>query len=69
MVEFLRGGARLQRTGDGWFLLLLFSPMFHVDVRTRALPAGGTSVHDPDEPRELTYVDIDTFESGFWADL
>lgn len=43
--------------------------MFHVDVRTRAPPAGGTSVHDPDEPRELTYVAIDTFESGFWADL
>ena len=35
----------------------------------RAPPAEDASVHDPDEPRELTYVDIDTFESSFWADF
>jgi hypothetical protein len=39
---------------------------------TRAPPAGDLHVHDPDgdsaasdEPRELTYVDIDTFEATF----
>ena len=31
----------------------------------RAPPAGDTSVHDPDEPPEPTYVDIDTFEATF----
>jgi len=35
----------------------------------RAPPGGDPSVHDPDEPRELTYVDIDTFEASFWADF
>jgi len=32
-------------------------------------PAADASVHDPDEPRELTYVDIDTFEATLWADF
>ncbi len=31
----------------------------------RAPPAEDASVHDRDEPRELTYVDIDTFEATF----
>jgi hypothetical protein len=35
----------------------------------RAPPTGDASVHDPDEPRELTYVDIDTFEATFWGDF
>ncbi len=35
----------------------------------RAPPADDTAVHDPDEPRELTYVDIDTFESSLWGDF
>jgi hypothetical protein len=35
----------------------------------RGPPAGDTSVRDADEPRELTYVDIDTFEAGLWADF
>jgi len=38
----------------------------------RAPPASDASVHDPassDEPRELTYVDIDTFEASLWADF
>lgn len=35
----------------------------------RGPPAAAPSVHDPDEPRELTYVDIDTFESSLWADF
>ena len=33
-----------------------------------APPAGDGSLHDPedaDEPRELVYVDIDTFEATF----
>jgi hypothetical protein len=32
-------------------------------------PPATASVHDPDQPRELTYVDIDTFESSLWADF
>jgi len=32
-------------------------------------PPGAASVHDPDEPPELTYVDIDTFEASLWADF
>jgi ribosomal protein S27E len=35
----------------------------------RPPPAGEASLHDPDEPRELTYVDIDTFEATFWGDF
>jgi hypothetical protein len=35
----------------------------------RAPPADGPSVHAPDEPRELTYVDMDTFEATLWADF
>jgi hypothetical protein len=35
----------------------------------RAPPVANGSVHDPDEPRELTYVDIDIFESSLWADF
>jgi ribosomal protein S27E len=35
----------------------------------RPPPAADASVHDPDEPRELTYVDIDTFEATLWADF
>jgi hypothetical protein len=35
----------------------------------RAPPADDPSVHDPDEPRELTYVDMDTFEATLWADF
>jgi len=32
-------------------------------------PPAAASVHDPDEPRLLTYVDIATFESSLWADF
>jgi hypothetical protein len=32
----------------------------------RGPPADGPSVHAPDEPRELTYVDLDTFEACLW---
>jgi hypothetical protein len=32
-------------------------------------PPADASVHDPDEPRELTYVDMDTFEASLWADF
>jgi hypothetical protein len=35
----------------------------------RPPPAGDASLHDPDEPRELTYVDSDTFEATLWADF
>jgi hypothetical protein len=35
----------------------------------RAPPAADASVHDPDEPRQLTYVDIATFEATLWADF
>jgi len=35
----------------------------------RGPPADDPSVHDPDEPRELTYVDLDTFETNLWADF
>jgi len=35
----------------------------------RAPSAGADPVHDPDQPRELTYVDINTFEASFWADF
>jgi hypothetical protein len=34
-----------------------------------APPAGDASVHAPDDPPELTYVDIDTFEATLWADF
>jgi hypothetical protein len=33
----------------------------------RGPPVGDPSVHDPDQPPELTYVDIHTFESSLWA--
>ncbi|MCL4193146.1 MAG: hypothetical protein KJZ87_15525 [Thermoguttaceae bacterium] len=32
-------------------------------------PPADPSVHAPDEARELSYVDSDTFESSLWADL
>jgi len=35
----------------------------------RGPPAADGSVHDPNEPRELTYVDSDTFEATLWADF
>ena len=35
----------------------------------RPPPADDPSVHDPDEPPELTYVDSDTFEATLWADF
>ncbi len=32
-------------------------------------PPAAASVHDPNEPPELNYADIDTFESSLWADF